>query len=460
MPALRIDWEGIRDRFAPDEPVLFCLPRRYQQLLLSYVDVLTWEATYRDRGWDFSDWDDLQDVVEAGTVGLLGGTPLSEIIQYIDEVESLLTEIRDRPCCTDETFIYDQTQDPGGVIQNEQDDTGSDVVVYDGDPPNEVPDWPTYEGLLCDAATKFADGLPGLLEMLATVSSLTNIGLALAVTFLLAAFAGIGLVGAAVAGTLSTVLSLSFLDNLRSLLGQDDPFATEIAELEDATFRQRVICDIVSNTSAADAYTDFVATLTALAPNAKPYVLWFPIQFALNKIYNAESDAAGGFGGGCGACFDFDLTFTFDTDIEGWSPVRQSPWDAENGGSVKVYGHTNDGILRYLGQDLETDTSLVMPITMQLRHFSFDFSMVSSGNAGEARVYVNDDVAALSTTFDRATYDNQGWMHHTFDLTGHTELTLNDLSWMVQFVADRASTTQGTEFRFFIDNVRLKGVVL
>lgn len=463
MPAPRIDWQTIRDRFSPDEPILFCLPRRFQQLLLSDIDRLTWEATFREYGYDFADWDDLQTTVELGTAQLLGGVPLDEIIQYIDDVETLLQEIRDRPCCDDGTFIFDQTQDPGGIIQTEQDDTGTDVVVYQDEPPGELPDWDAYESHLCDAATKFAEGLPKLMDILASVSELTNIALALSVTFLLSAFAGLGLVGTAIAGALSTTLSLSFLDNLRSILGQNEPFAAEKAELEAATLQNAVVCAIVTSATASEAYGKVSAALTEHAPNAAPYAQWFPLQFALNKVFNADSDAAGGFGGGCANCFDFDLTYTFDTDTEGWASVRQAPWDAENGGSIKVYGFTNDGDLRLFDQLFRTDTGILGPVDIRIHRFSFDFRMDSQGNSGEARVSLIDESGTITTVFDQATYDGAGWQSWEFDLSEHDRITISDASPggnIIQFAADRYSTTMGTEFRFYVDNVHIKGTII
>lgn len=88
--AIRVDWPKIRDGIisnqgAIDAPFLFVLPHAGRHLLMAIMDVLRWEATYRYKlhGYDYSDWDELQAIVEATHYGLMDGEEVNQIADAI-----------------------------------------------------------------------------------------------------------------------------------------------------------------------------------------------------------------------------------------------------------------------------------------------------------------------------------------------------------------------------------------
>lgn len=88
--AIRVDWPTIRDEIinnqgAIDAPFLFILPHAGRHLLMAIIDQLRWEATYRYKGhgYDFSDWDELQAIVEATHYGLMDGEEVNQIAESI-----------------------------------------------------------------------------------------------------------------------------------------------------------------------------------------------------------------------------------------------------------------------------------------------------------------------------------------------------------------------------------------
>lgn len=314
MPALRVDWQKIRGLAGdPARPFIFIIPDGSRQLFLAIADMLSWEATYRAYGYDYADWDTLQEVHDLGVNGLLGGVPLDELLALIDDVEPLLTEIRDRECCPDDSMPVPGTDD-SGPVGVETDTTGDDVIVGTGDPPGDHADWPSYESHLCDAATKFAEGVPRLMDLYSTASTLVQLSLTAVIGLVAAAFAGFGLTGAIMAGALGIIDFFALVNTIRDAIAGDNPWSAHKTALSDSELQEDLICAFVLNSTAAGAYNAVVTALNTHAPAAAPHVLRFPIELAIRRIYNADSDAAGGFGGGCEGCaIESDFVATHET---------------------------------------------------------------------------------------------------------------------------------------------------
>jgi len=114
--AQRIDWQAIKARWNTETGVfhLAVLPKGAAQLFLAICDRLHWQATYRIEGYDFADWDELQRIVDLGIAGLTDTMRLSDLIAHVDDVEALLRQIRDRPCCGESFFDPVPNPNEGG----------------------------------------------------------------------------------------------------------------------------------------------------------------------------------------------------------------------------------------------------------------------------------------------------------------------------------------------------------
>lgn len=100
MPAPRIDWQQIKrtieaSPYQGGEPFLFIVPHFGRHLLLSLADRLEWEATYRDFGYDFSDWDYLQTIVAETHSGLMAMEQVNLIVAKLEEIRAEIALLRE-----------------------------------------------------------------------------------------------------------------------------------------------------------------------------------------------------------------------------------------------------------------------------------------------------------------------------------------------------------------------------
>jgi len=117
MPIVQIDWQSIKEKFG-DVTAIYALTHRQASLLLSLSEQLSWEKTFREFGYDFSDKDALDWDIDDLRNNLVSPVDLVDIIQYIDDVESLLQIIADNManepgCCPDGVQYYPTTPIPG-----------------------------------------------------------------------------------------------------------------------------------------------------------------------------------------------------------------------------------------------------------------------------------------------------------------------------------------------------------
>ena len=97
MPALRVDWQKIRDGIetnglSVDSPFVFVLPHAGRHLLMSVIDILKYQATYRINGYPYDDWDSLLSLVELTHYGLMEGEQVGEIGDAIRYLADKLSE--------------------------------------------------------------------------------------------------------------------------------------------------------------------------------------------------------------------------------------------------------------------------------------------------------------------------------------------------------------------------------
>lgn len=240
------------------------------------------------------------DAIDETLEALEMGFP-DNLLAAVDGVETLLEEIRDKPCC-DGDVLYDETVRDGGIIGGTDDDTGDDIVVGVGDPPGGVETWGEYDSKLCDAATKFANGLSDWLIVVQGWELLQSGLTAAILAGLITGLAGLGATAAAIAGAFSFGTILSIIETVRDFLDAGFDFEAAEAELQSAGVINDIICAIVESTTAAEAENAIDTVLTGSAPAAAGAIKLLPLRWLLGRIFNMDSDAAAGFGGGCAEC--------------------------------------------------------------------------------------------------------------------------------------------------------------
>lgn len=303
--AIRVDWQKIRDRWtlaSLQDVHLFAFPKGSAQLFLAICQRLQWEATYRVEGYDFGDFDTVQSLVDAGIAGLMDSMTLQTLLDHVDEVESLLAEIRDRPCC-DDGQIWQVVTDPDGIVQPEADTTGQDVVWDTGDPPGDAADWAEATLMRCAQAERFASGLAEWVPIVAAIHALPTIGILTVLSYAYGGLAAVGITAAAVVGAFSVSQAYEFLAGLRELAGLGPDYGAAEDELNDPDVINEIVCAIITSSTAAEAENAIDVALAEHAPTAYPMIRLLPLRWALGRLFNLDVDASG-FGGPCRECID------------------------------------------------------------------------------------------------------------------------------------------------------------
>jgi len=395
--AQRIDWQAIKARWNTETEVfhLALLPKGAAQLFLAICDRLQWEATYRIEGYDYSDWDDLQRIVDLGIAGLTDTMRLSDLLSLVDGVEPLLEAlIAKESCCADTTGIEEIF--PGWEsmvgLPDELDNTGFDIVADSGDPPVGAADWDEWHSKLCEAAQKYADGLPRIISLAETLQSVVQ-GLTIAALGAIIA-SSVGLLGVpiVVLGIATTVLDL--FDRLRSLR---DALSTETAwdmmrqDLDDA--RQDIVCAIITADTPLLAFQQVGAVITAANPNAWTIIRLLTLQqTVMQRLFNMESDVVGGFYGPCGTCGGqppSGLWLHQESPFGGFPLTVQD----EEYCFTSIPGNTNDYVIVYLYADEERTEKLVGNLTV----ISDGDEGVGASSVNQYRAYGRDGTLLRST---------------------------------------------------------------
>jgi len=354
--ATRIDWELIKEHVTSNDMLLFAFPRQFQQLLLTNADNLRWLATYRMEQYDFSDWDTLQSVVDSGIDQLMGGIMLSDIIGYIDEIETLLRLIDSKTgcCAPDGTTTYYPAPDMAAP-EYEKDGT-TYPETYAG---ITMDDAEMYHLYICGAANQMIDNWISGISQLENqmIAGVATIG---ALAALFAGFATFGIAWAVGLGILATAFAAlqAFWDV--------DVFVTAADDLEDA--RAQLICAILDGDSAA------LSALVEETVSAAAWSAFFQFQNYANMVATVFAGEVDGeyitvtptaeVCWDCVIVYDFDYTYEFASDAQGHG-LNKAVWTSDRGGSIKcdpswqgwTYIDTSEGnILGVLG--LPTNTYL------------------------------------------------------------------------------------------------------
>ena len=253
MPVVQIDWAKLIGKLG-DVTGFYTLTHRQASLLLSLSEQLTWEKTFRDFGYDFSDWDTVQLEVADLQRWLMSPVDVTDLIGYIDEIEDLLKAMQTigvTPCCDTIAPLAERKQSDEDYPDTPPAEWG------DGEPIADSDDWME---LVCGAAHKYVDLLKDTgdeLEGLFIAGALVMGGIA----GLLSLGAGAGIL-LAVSYSVAAGITTGLIEGM--ILGT---FGDTVDDLE--ANRASITCAIVLGTATdlSDAIEDAVSALA--------WTLWF-----------------------------------------------------------------------------------------------------------------------------------------------------------------------------------------
>jgi hypothetical protein len=128
------------------------------------MHLLEYQATFRVPGYDYADWDELQHVLSEADRELGAAMPVTEIIQYIDEIEDLLRALQYTANSGDQTDITDGDQFTNQVV-----DGVGDVPqeIIDAGYASGPTDWAGFDDYKCMISYIVVDDLAAKLRRFA-----------------------------------------------------------------------------------------------------------------------------------------------------------------------------------------------------------------------------------------------------------------------------------------------------
>lgn len=448
----RISWTQIKERIVADDMLLFAFPRSYQQLLLNVHELLTWNATYRTEDYDPADKDDLDAIVSAGMQSLMDPLMLQDILGYIDDIETILAAIRDKPapgCCPpDGTTTLTPHTEPTNSWTS---DGETYPATYAG---NTLTSAAEYHAYLCAAAQKLVDGLATQFE---NTSQLLGAGL-LGLSVLTGIMLSIVTAGTAVPVAVTMVAGVWAALHAVWETGAFDGAITDLN-----SNRASLICAALQNDAATfAAAVELVVGATAW--NA--FFSFLPYDNMIASLFTGTVNGENitGLVPDYDSCdcvlYDFDETFTFDTDSETWAMARAT-WSSLHGGSIAlaptvagyaVLNLTEDAMLDILGV---ADGTYITPTYIKIEYY---LTVVGDGSA-----LLNNSVFG-NTTYDLAqpalsTLTADADASYSRNFTSNDALQLTDLSTSQVCRLELTRTGGSPAPVMYIKSIRLAGTV-
>ena len=257
MPILSVSWPGIKSRFDGSTKVV-ALTNRQISMLLTVAEQLTWEKTFRTPDYDWADKDTLDAEVHDLIRWLSMPVDVGDITGYIDEVETLLTEIRDltqanQPCCGDTTPLPNPYESPNA-------DNYPDTPPATWGESEPIADSDDWQELVCGAAHKYVDILK---DTTTELDGLVKTG-----ALIVGGVAGL-LALATSAGILSAVAYTAAASATAALIGitVETLLGDAADDLEDA--RADIVCAIVHQ-----GHQELAAAVEA-AVDPEAWLVWY-----------------------------------------------------------------------------------------------------------------------------------------------------------------------------------------
>jgi hypothetical protein len=250
-------------------------------------DRLHWQATYRIDGYDFADWDDLDQLGSLIEIQQGDHIMLADLLTSLDGILAAIQAIN--PCCGPETQIT------------------SEVEVGTGDVPDSLsddyPTWPDFQqDYMCRIGNYLIDAFKTQVGDLSTAVSTGSITIGV-----VAAIVGVLTLGIGWVFIFSVSVMLVLLAGVLAL-GE-----TSLDDLVDdlETYRSDLVCAFVNATSAADLKIRWDAAVGAIGLTSDATALTKALlqPSMASAIFNGEIDGealalASYAGADCASCYD------------------------------------------------------------------------------------------------------------------------------------------------------------
>lgn len=145
MP-LRVDWAQIKNAWAANDDRILVLDQRAINIILSSFAAFHWPATFDKSETYFEDRDEIDRLMSAAELALGSAMRIQDLIQYIDDIESLLVALNQHAQCCGEPDITDGdqytdkvTDGVGDVPQN----------IIDAGYATDASDWDGFDDYKC-----------------------------------------------------------------------------------------------------------------------------------------------------------------------------------------------------------------------------------------------------------------------------------------------------------------------
>jgi hypothetical protein len=173
MPVIQNDWLAIKAKFG-DRTALYALTTAQASLLLSVAPQLEWRKTYRAFGYDFADWDYLQEEVADLQRGLMMPVYIDDLLTRLDELTDAVFSLY---CCPDGTPV-DLTEGDQYVDQYTEDEANGipDNIVSSGYADDDD-DWDGFYNYKCMVSHVAIESLAQKLDKFEELSDAATIGI-------------------------------------------------------------------------------------------------------------------------------------------------------------------------------------------------------------------------------------------------------------------------------------------
>jgi len=399
------------------------------------------------------------------------------LLGYIDGVEELLEAIRDSQCCPeggpapigfDGQFIGDELD----IVEPPDVTPGTELppgwVDHPDNPGDGSWDLALYRIALCDKANRFANALTATLRRWSSIASFNAWSFARELAQTIIAFVFPGRVDDlllwawdayydaldAIGDWLAGLVGLSAKDALA------EAYADWLATEKDAT-----VCAIMNAITADQAADDVRGILQGLQGGAAWSLLWsaFPFRFIMRKMFDMEDGYEGPYQSSCANCepiYDFDETWTFDADTEGWSLSGGAQWEATEEIRLRSFSNPRGNMTLTVGAIRNKITGGVnTPLTIEPLVLEFDVYRVGTDTTSRVIIQGKNSVEITSVYYNnistspsnptRLKFADAPLMEATFYQTGSPNPIMVSLwGW------------DGGDSYYYIDNVRVAGNLL
>lgn len=212
----RVDWPQIKELWPADERCVAILERRAIHVILSLFERFEWLATYDKSQEAADDWDYIQRIMADAEYELGVAMPLSELIPYIDEIETLLRALNNHAECCEQPVDWSEGDDFTDSVTDGVGDVPQNII--DAGYATGVTDWDGFDDYKCMIAHVMVDSMELTLRQVIDLYGssgeiIGGIGSVAAIFGTIATLTGplvvgiIGVVGA-VAGAAATLLGI------------------------------------------------------------------------------------------------------------------------------------------------------------------------------------------------------------------------------------------------------------